>query len=163
MEHEMDAYGDSYTEPATASSLAAAMALVAKEQAGGKLRPPELRELELQQRLDALEEADALALTTKYNCLRRCVIYAPPEALATRLRARLYGARLADAPDASVTHALLPANADKEAVDELRKQLRTARLDATDWYDVHVLSQDWLLACAREETRASVETYQFTL
>ena len=137
-----------------------------------KLRPPPAAgeegdggEAAVAAKLRRLDDASATALRTQYSALRGAVAYAP--SAAARLRLRLRGARVLDAPAADATHAVLPDGADvRAAAAAARTAFREAMLREEAAEDEEggggarpfhkrIVTEGWLAAC--EEAGAWVD------
>ena len=164
----MDEFGDRYAAAADLDSLEAAMRL------SRKLRPPPAAgeegdggEAAVAAKLRRLDDASATALRTQYSALRGAVAYAP--SAAARLRLRLRGARVLDAPAADATHAVLPDGADvRAAAAAARTAFREAMLRDEEAEEAgeeggggarpfhkRIVTEGWLAAC--EEAGAWVD------
>lgn len=97
-------------------------------------------------------DAIVARLGTRHAVLRGASVYTPAAHPALRLRLRLLGARLLDAPIAEATHVALPSNSSLEERRAVRAALRDAMISQLEVEDVatthkHLVSERWLDRC----------------
>jgi DNA ligase-4 len=93
-------------------------------------------------------------LGTRYTLLRGMTVYTPPNHPALRLRLRLLGAKLLDAPLVEATHVALPSSSSLEERRAVRETLRDAMLSQFEAERVaadskHLVSERWVQQCER--------------
>ena len=176
MELTMDRWGDRYETLADETSLSYAMQLVRDERAkprgaavggAGDSSQEAVDAMSVDEQLRGLAHGEQLALCTSLSSLRGVVAFAPR--VAVRLRLRLLGADVVDAPAAHMTHAVLPAGALGDGTAEkLLQQLRELRLPllqqhGEEHFQTRLVTEGWLAACEEEGGKADLKPHLLRL
>jgi DNA ligase-4 len=101
------------------------------------------------------DDATVTHLGTRYTLLRGMTVYTPAADPAMRLRLRLLGARLLDAPSAEATHLALPSSSSLQERRAVRAALGNAMVgqsvaeEGRAAHYKHLVSERWVEQCER--------------
>ena len=153
MELEMDRWGDRYRLAADAASLQHATRQVQDERAAAAAAAAAAPAWpSVDERLLELDETTRRALRTPLGSLRDVVAYSARASV--RLRLRLLGATVVDAPAARVTHAVLPPSSLTDGtVERVQGAMRDAMVDdaANRFFQKKLVDERWVGECERQE------------